>query len=169
MQIKTVLHEALLPLACRIEHVGSTAVAGLAAKPIIDIDIIYPAAAFFEPFIPALSAIGYHHHGDQGIAGRQVFKRSGRINHSVLDGIRHHLYVCCEGNAALERHLLFRDALRSNEAARLEYEIMKYKLAEEAEQHQKIYARLKEVMVNPFIDRLTGLGGKGTTAQAGDL
>jgi GrpB-like predicted nucleotidyltransferase (UPF0157 family) len=72
----------------------------------------------------------------------------------VLDKISHHLYVCPVGSHALERHLLSRDFLRKNEWARIEYQEMKYELAEMAGQDKKRYAELKELNVNHFIDAI---------------
>jgi GrpB-like predicted nucleotidyltransferase (UPF0157 family) len=152
--IKIQLNNALKGVSFYIEHVGSTAVPGLAAKPIIDIDIIYPSASEFAKIKFALLEIGYYHNGNQGIEDREVFKRSGVIANAVLDKIMHHLYVCPIGSKALERHLLFRDCLRNNESAREQYQEIKYRLAEESGQHRKVYAELKELFVNDFIDKL---------------
>lgn len=148
---------ALGGLLYRIEHVGSTAVPNLAAKPIIDLDIVYSQDADFEEIKTRLSNIGYYHNGDQGIKDREVFKRNGVVENLILDKIKHHLYVCPVNSQSLKRHLVFRDCLRSNEAARLEYQALKYKFAEMVGQDQREYAQLKESTVNDFIDALTGL------------
>ena len=137
-----------------IEHVGSTAVPGLASKPIIDIDIIYQTDSEFERIKSSLLEIGYYHNGNQGIKNREVFKRNGMSKNVILDKIKHHLYVCLSGTEALNRHILFRDYLRKSESAKLEYQMMKYKLAEVANQNKKVYAGLKEVSVNDFIDSI---------------
>jgi GrpB-like predicted nucleotidyltransferase (UPF0157 family) len=155
-RIQRLLASALQGLDHRIEHVGSTAVPGLAAKPIIDIDIVYPPKTSFEDIKQRLLQIGYYHNGDQGIAEREVFKRSGAKPDATLDGIVHHLYVCPSHSKALERHIKWRDCLRSNPSAREEYQNMKYQLAEQAKQDKKLYAALKELTVNPFIDGLIG-------------
>jgi GrpB-like predicted nucleotidyltransferase (UPF0157 family) len=135
-----------------IEHVGSTAVPDLDAKPIIDIDIIYYDHVNFEKIKSGLEKIGYYHYGNQGIVDRDVFKRSGEMHHEILDQIKHHLYVCPAESKALERHILSRNFLRKNDWARLKYQQMKYDLAEKANQDRKIYAKLKELLVNGFID-----------------
>jgi GrpB-like predicted nucleotidyltransferase (UPF0157 family) len=151
--IKAVLDLALLGLDITIEHVGSTAVTGLAAKPIIDIDIVYNDSSTFQLIKHALVSIGYFHNGNQGIEDREVFKRDVTSHLEVLDMIKHHLYVCSADSPALKRHLITRDYLRNNEWAKAEYQQMKYDLAEKAGQDQKVYAYLKEECVNPFIDR----------------
>ena len=99
----------------QIEHIGSTAVPELAAKPIIDIDIIFKNQMQFEKIKLALIKLGYYHNGNQGIVDREVFKRTGKVKNQILDEIPHHLYVCLMGSKGLERHLLFRDYLGSAE------------------------------------------------------
>ncbi|MFN3299876.1 MAG: GrpB family protein [Sediminibacterium sp.] len=150
--IKSLLDEALQRLDYSIEHVGSTAVPGLAAKPIIDIDIVFNDPSTFPLIKQALELIGYFHNGNQGIEDREVFKREGTSQEDVLDTIKHYLYVCSADSPALKRHLITRDYLRNNEWAKTEYQQMKYALAEKAGQEQKKYAALKEETVNAFID-----------------
>ncbi|MFC2186695.1 GrpB family protein [Fulvivirgaceae bacterium LMO-SS25] len=138
----------------QIEHVGSTAVPNLAAKAIIDINIIYEKATEFEAIKTGLINLGYFHNGDQGIAQREVFKRITSSNHKILDGIRHHLYVCQATSNELKRHILFRDFLRNNDWARIEYEAKKYELAMKARQDKKLYAELKELHLKDFINSI---------------
>ncbi len=137
-----------------IEHVGSTSVPNLDAKPIIDIDIIYSNPSDFEIIKVKLERTGYYHNGNQGMEDRDVFKRNGKRTSEVLDGISHHLYVCPVGSKALERHILSRNFLRKNDWARVKYQQMKYELAEKANQDRKLYAALKELNVNDFIDSI---------------
>jgi len=92
-----------------IEHVGSTAVEGLAAKPIIDIDIVIKDYNFFEEVKEKLSQIGYTHEGDLGIKDRQAFKY---VEKAHL--MKHHLYVCPEYSEELKKHIAFRDYLRAH-------------------------------------------------------
>lgn len=152
--LKREIEKGLPGLEFTIEHVGSTAVPNLDAKPIIDIDIIYSNPADFEKIKAGLQNIGYYHNGNQGLEGREVFKRDGKWPNEILDTITHHLYVCPVGSKPLERHLLSRDFLRKNDWARLEYQRMKYELAEKAKQDKKVYAALKELNVNDFIDSI---------------
>jgi GrpB-like predicted nucleotidyltransferase (UPF0157 family) len=100
--------------------------------------------------------MGYYHNGNQGIVDRDVFKRNAGWTNEILDNIKHHLYVCPAESKALERHILSRNFLRKNDWARLKYQQMKYELAEKANQDKKIYAELKEVNVNDFIDSMLG-------------
>lgn len=152
--LKREIELGLIGLDCRIEHVGSTSIPNLDAKPIIDIDIIYENESDFDRIRSGLISLGYYHNGNQGIVNREVFKRPGTASKGILDSINHHLYVCPIWSAALERHLLMRNYLRNNDWARLKYQEMKYELAERANQDKKIYAQLKEWHVNDFIDEV---------------
>ncbi len=150
--IKREIENGLHGLNFSIEHVGSTAVPNLDSKPIIDIDIIYQKKSDFEKIKLGLLKTGYYHNGNQGIAERDVFKRNGKFTNKILDSVKHHLYVCPIESKALERHILSRDFLRKNDWARLKYQQLKYELAENANQDKKIYASLKELNANDFID-----------------
>ena len=119
-KIRSELDDALGELALSIEHVGSTSVKGLSAKPIIDIDIVIRDASTFDGVKEALSKIGYRHEGDLGIPGREAFKYENK-EHLM----KHHLYVCTEDAAELRRHLSFRDYLRSHPDAVREYSRVK--------------------------------------------
>ena len=118
--IRKELAEALGDLAIKIEHVGSTSVPGLSAKPIIDIDVVIKDRSVLPSVIEALGKIGYQHEGDQGIPGREAFKYEGK------DHLRkHHLYVCSEDASELKRHLSFRDYLLEHPEAVSEYSRIK--------------------------------------------
>ena len=110
--IRQELQAALGELALRIEHVGSTSVPGLSAKPIIDIDVVIRDDSLLDAVIDALGKIGYRHEGNLGIAGREAFKYDGKEHLR-----KHHLYVCPLDSAELKRHIAFRDYLRSHPEA----------------------------------------------------
>jgi GrpB-like predicted nucleotidyltransferase (UPF0157 family) len=152
--IKSEIKNRLYGLVYTIEHVGSTSVPNLDSKPIIDIDIIFTKQLDFEKIKLGLEKIGYYHNGNQGIEDREVFKRNGKLTNEILDRINHHLYVCPVDSKALERHILSRNFLRKNDWARLKYQQMKYELAVKANQDRKLYAALKELSVNDFIDSI---------------
>lgn len=153
-KIKCEIENGIPCIDYTIEHIGSTSVPNLDSKPIIDIDIIYSDQSDFEKIRSGLRNMGYDHHGNQGITGREVFKRNGIGHHEILDTIIHHLYVCPVDSKALERHILTRDFLRKNDWARIKYQQMKYDLAEQANQDRKIYQELKELHINDFIDSI---------------
>ena len=148
------IDKGLNGLEYRIEHIGSTSVPNLDSKPIIDIDIVYENESELEKIKSGLINLGYDHNGNQGIEKREVFKRNGKSLNGILDTITHHLYACLKNSKALERHILSRNFLRKNDWARLEYQEMKYRLAEKANQDKKLYAELKELNVNEFIDSI---------------
>jgi GrpB-like predicted nucleotidyltransferase (UPF0157 family) len=150
--IKSELTSFLVDTPIQIEHIGSTSISNCAAKGIIDIDIIYNDDVDFVGIKEALTNNGYYHNGDQGIRGREVFKRNGEPYSEVLDNITHHLYVCKWDNVELLRHLHFRDYLRKNEVAKDFYVSQKRKIAQELNQDKSAYAELKQLKVNSFID-----------------
>ena len=152
--ISAVIYEFLYGVGISIEHIGSTAVPGLAAKPIIDIDIVHVRSEEFQNVKKGLAEAGYYHAGDQGINGREVFKRREGGLHPILDTIKHHLYVCQENSAELKRHILFRDYLIANSDARKAYQHLKEQIAKEANQDLKKYAELKELRARSFIDQI---------------
>jgi GrpB-like predicted nucleotidyltransferase (UPF0157 family) len=137
-------------LARRIEHVGSTSVPRLAAKPILDIDVIVD-----EPDVPAaiaaLATLGYTHQGDLGVPQREAFKHA--------DAVRHNLYVCVDGSLHLRNHFAVRDALRADSALADEYGRLKRELAARFPNDIDAYVHGK----NAFIARL--LAARGFTPE----
>ena len=111
IEIKNEIEAALGTIAISIEHVGSTSVEGLAAKPIIDIDVVV-GKNDVQAAIDALGTIGYIHEGNLGIEGREAFAYEGKEHLRT-----HHLYVCPEDSEELKRHLAFRDYLRTHKDA----------------------------------------------------
>ncbi len=120
LHIKNEIQETLGSLALRIEHVGSTSVQGLSAKPIIDIDVVIKDYSVFDTVVHALEEIGYYHEGNLGITAREAFKYDG--NEHLY---KHHLYVCPQDSAELKRHVAFRNYLRSDPEAVREYSQIK--------------------------------------------
>ena len=113
--IRKELEEILGDSVLGIEHVGSTSVEGLSAKPCIDIDVIIKDYSVFDEVAEKLAAIGYIHEGNLGIKDREAFKYTEKP-HLMM----HHLYVCPQLSEELHRHIAFRDFLRSNpEAVRI--------------------------------------------------
>ena len=119
-EIKKELEDAIGDLIIGIEHVGSTAVEGLSAKPCIDIDVIIRDYSIFDAVVCKLKTIGYIHEGDLGIKDREAFKYSDKPHL-----LNHHLYVCPQDSEELHRHITFRDFLRSNPEAVKKYSLSK--------------------------------------------
>lgn len=118
------LKKVLGNLTMKIEHVGSTSVEGLPAKPIIDIDIVIENNSVFAAVVAALGQIGYRHEGDLGIKGREAFCYEGKEHLR-----KHHLYVCQKDSAELHRHLVFRNYLRAHPEAVKKYGQIKQEAA----------------------------------------
>jgi len=132
--LKNVYASALGRLALAIEHVGSTAVPGLAAKPIIDVDVVIPSRALLSEVIGRLAALGYRHQGDLGVPGREAFAREG-VDEVPRDGTgrcwpAHQLSICAVDSDELRRHLQFRDWLRTHPVSAAEYGRLKAHLAQ---------------------------------------
>lgn len=126
-----------------IEHVGSTSVEGLSAKPIIDIDVVIEDEDAFPEVKAAMESIGYTHEGDLGIKGREAFKYEGKEHLR-----KHHLYVCTKDATELKKHITFRDHLRSHPEAVREYSKVK-------EEGAKLYPEDIDGYINykaPFIE-----------------
>ena len=148
--LKNALMNALGDLALAVEHVGSTAVSGLAAKPIIDIDVVIDSPDLLHRIVEVLSSLGYIHQGDKGVPGREAFGRSG--SDVPKDGTgrcwpAHHLYVCDKENGELQRHLAFRDFLRLHPQYARRYAQLKRKLAIEHAEDREAYTEGKTTFV----------------------
>ena len=138
---------SLQSIVLRIEHVGSTAVPGLAAKPIVDMDVVLPSSVDLPRAIRLLADLGYVHEGDLGVSGREAFRcPSGEA--------RHHLYVLIEGAAELRRHIAFRDALRADAVLRDEYAQLKRLLAAQYPGDREAYTQGKSTFIEAVIGAL---------------
>ena len=125
-----------------IEHVGSTSVPGLSAKPILDIDLVLRAPGDLPEVIRRLGTLGYTHVGDQGIAGREAFKRQDEGVPWVPFGqtwMAHHLYTVAADSRELRRHLVFRETLRVDPGLVKEYAALKQGLARSPQRPRGVY------------------------------
>ena len=145
---------ALGGIARRIEHNGSTAVPGLAAKPIIDIQISVERLRPLTAYAPALEALGYVHlsHADDAFA--PFFFRPAAWPHT------HHVHVVEAGGAEEARTLAFRDALRAHPALAREYAALKHELAARFggadAASREAYATAKSAFIEGVIERSLG-------------
>ena len=119
-EIKREIELVIGDLIIGIEHVGSTSVEGLSAKPIIDIDVVIKDYSVFATVVQKLETIGYIHEGDLGIKDREAFKYSNKPHLQ-----KHHLYVCPQYSEELHRHVTFRDYLKNNREAVKKYSLVK--------------------------------------------
>jgi len=134
--------EALGLRAHRIDHIGSTAVPGLAAKPIVDIDVSVEDPEDEPSFVPALEAAGYA-------------LRVREPNHRMLrsPALDVHVHVCAAGGDWERRHLLFRDWLRVSEADRDRYAATKRALASREWPTMNDYAEAKSAVIADVMAR----------------
>lgn len=135
-------------LFLRVEHIGSTAIPGMTAKPIIDLVFVIVPNRLPE-VIARLSEFGYVHEGDRGIPGREAFRPlNGRPPASFP---RHHLYVCPQENRSLEEQLAFRNYLREHPAEARRLSAHKRALCIEHENDKERYIGGKSEMVREII------------------
>jgi GrpB-like predicted nucleotidyltransferase (UPF0157 family) len=144
-QLAARIKAALGRLVVTVEHIGSTAVPGLAAKPTIDLDVVLASSADLPEAVLLLATIGYVHEGDLGIAGREAFRSPPGPPH-------HHLYVLIAGANELRRHLAFRDALRSDNDLRDRYAALKRSLADAYKGDRDAYTQAKTHFITRIVN-----------------
>jgi GrpB-like predicted nucleotidyltransferase (UPF0157 family) len=139
------IRAALGDRAVQVEHVGSTAVPGLAAKPIVDILLAVPDSADEHAYVPALEAAGYV----------LRVREPDWFEHRLFKGpdTAINLHVFTAGAAEIDRMLLFRDWLRANDADRDAYLQVKRDLARRTWRHVQHYADAKTTIVEQIIAR----------------
>ena len=131
--------------AVRVEHVGSTSVPGLAAKPIIDILLAVPDSADEQTYVPALQATGYV----------LRIREPDWFEHRLFKGpdTNINLHVFTVGAAEIDQMLMFRDWLRADEADRDAYLQVKRDLARRTWRHVQHYADSKSAIVQQIMAR----------------
>ncbi len=155
-ELNSLYQEKLHGLYKTIEHVGSTSVPGLAAKPVLDIDIVVEAGADLTTIIQKLSTLGYSHVGDRGIPDREAFKRlddTVPYAEEKTKWMEHHLYVCREDSTSLKNHLTLRNYLRANASALNEYATLKRKLAQAHSTDINAYIEGKSAFIAAILSR----------------
>jgi GrpB-like predicted nucleotidyltransferase (UPF0157 family) len=133
-------------IALSVEHVGSTSVPGLAAKPIIDLDMVIPTRSELPLVISRLGAIGYVYQGNLGIEDREAF-------FSPDDEPPHNLYVCPRDSVGLRNHIALRDHLRGHEEDAIAYAALKRRLAMEFTHDVERYAEGKTDFILSILAR----------------
>jgi GrpB-like predicted nucleotidyltransferase (UPF0157 family) len=131
-----------------IEHVGSTSICGLSAKPIIDIAIAVREIVDVEKCIVPIEGLGYQYRGEFGIAGRHYFVRG--------EPRTHHLHMVELRSDFWRGHLLFRDYLRRHSEVAEEYEKLKKKLAQTYKENREAYTEGKAA----FIEHVLRVAGR---------
>ena len=137
----------------RVEHVGSTAVPGLAAKPVIDVDVVVPAEDV-EAASTALGRLGFEPRGELGVPDRFAFVTPDRFAPT-------NTYVVVDGSLSLRNHLAVRDVLRADPALRREYDAVKRAAAASAADIDDYIARKSDVL-----SRILDRGGLSAAERA---
>ena len=139
------IRAALADRALLIEHVGSTSVPGLAAKPHIDVLLAVADSSDEASYVPALEDAGYVLH----------IREPGWHEHRAFTGLETdlNLHVFSEGCVEIERMLRFRDHLRRNKTDRLLYERTKRELAQRTWKYGQHYADAKTTIVEEILAR----------------
>lgn len=123
-QLRTLVWPAVRDFAVTLEHVGSTAVPGLAAKPVIDLCLVVPSTSDVPLGTERLTDLGYIHRGDLGVPEREAFAQPAGLP-------RHHLYLCPAKSLSLKNHVSVRDYLRGDPECARAYGALKQRLARE--------------------------------------
>jgi GrpB-like predicted nucleotidyltransferase (UPF0157 family) len=148
LALRAPIAAALGDLAVGIEHVGSTSVPGLAAKPTIDIVILVRSIADLPRVIERLERIGYVHEGDFGVNGREAFATpAGYAKHD------HHLYACHPDWPGYGDQIVFRDYLRTHPAAADAYAALKRSLAIRHRDDRAAYTAAKADFVRDVLSK----------------
>ncbi|MFN2637762.1 MAG: GrpB family protein [Gemmatimonadaceae bacterium] len=134
---------AVAGLAVILEHTGSTAIPGLAAKPVLDILGGYPEGTPVAQYIDVLTSAGYVHRGEQGIPGREFFRRGNPRSY--------HLHLTAIDGPFWRDHLTFRNRLRADESLRDAYAALKLDLAARFPRDREAYNESKGPFVNEIL------------------
>ncbi len=140
---ESLLRNAIDEFVLSIEHIGSTSVCGIAAKPILDIAIAVSDKASGEKCVAPLENIGYEFRGENGIGGRFYFVKGAPRTH--------HLHMLLIDSEAWRNHLLFRDFLRQNPAAAGKYDKLKRELAQKYQNDRDAYLDGKAEFVEKIL------------------
>ena len=146
-EIKAFLGEKIAKACLRIEHVGSTSIPGMIAKPVIDIIIVIEPERW-EEMKSLLEELGYYYRGDQGIKDREVF----RLTDETILPI-HHLYVCPKDNIDLKQETAFRDYMKTHKKDRERLGALKWELAERFNNDRKLYIDGKAALCEEITEK----------------
>ena len=149
-EIRNFLGEEIAKSCVRIEHVGSTSIPGMTAKPIIDLVLVIDKGKF-EGIKTLLEERGYLHEGDKGIKEREAFRLKDSINPGDLT--THHLYVCDKNNEALKNHIAFREFLKTHKEYADKLAVLKWELAEKYDNDRQLYMDGKAALCEEITEK----------------
>jgi len=123
-----------------IEHIGSTSVPGLCAKPIIDILVEVKNLDFLDNLTAQFTALGFVGKGENGIVGRRYFQKGGLQR-------THHVHIFEQGHDHAFEHRIFRDYLKAHKLAALQYAEIKMDAARACNNDIRVYMTLKDEFI----------------------
>jgi GrpB-like predicted nucleotidyltransferase (UPF0157 family) len=130
-----------------IQHIGSTAIPNIVAKPIIDIAVAINELSNIEQVVTLLEEGGYEYRGEQGIPDRHMFVKGNEECRT------HHIHVMVNTSYEWKKHILFRDYLRKNSSEAKQYSDLKKKLATKYEFDREKYTDGKEAFILGIIEK----------------
>ena len=131
-----------------IQHIGSTAIPGIVAKPIIDIAIGIDDLSNIKQIITLLEEGGYEYRGEQGIPDRHLFVKGNEECRT------HHIHVMVNTSYEWKKHILFRDYLKSNPKVAKQYSELKKRLAAKFEFDREKYTNGKEEFILGILEKV---------------
>jgi GrpB-like predicted nucleotidyltransferase (UPF0157 family) len=137
-----------------IHHIGSTAIPGIAAKPIIDMLVVLEGHGDGLANVEPMQRLGYEYRGEGGIAGRHYFRKGSPHTH--------HVHMFEAGHPEVSRDLRFRDYLRAHADEARAYEALKRELAARFGSNTFLYCEAKQ----EFCERIKGLAWAAATAPS---
>jgi NAD-dependent deacetylase len=137
-----------------VEHMGSTAVPGLAAKPVIDISVGLRRVELAAERIAAMDQLGYEYLGENNLPGRLFFRKDEKGRRA------YHVHAVEHDGGHWHRHRAFRDYLRAHPEEAVRYAVEKRRLAAQCETHEEYWAR-KQAYVDPLFERAWSWYGRG--------
>ncbi len=144
---KKLLQSILGPVALAIEHIGSTAIEGLQAKPIIDIAVKVSTIGTIQPLVAKIIAIGYQERVNRLEGPQRVFAKESE------NVVTHHLHFIQMDCPEWHHKLLFRSYLRTDKEARQEYEALKLNLAKSFSRMRGTYTDMKQEFIESAVEK----------------
>ena len=148
IQEEELISSAITDFLIEIQHIGSTAIPDIVAKPIIDIAVAIDSLRNIEKIIAPLEGVGYIYRGEQGIPDRHLFVKGGE------DFRTHHLHVMDKTHYEWKKHIVFRDYLRNHPEEAKRYSELKMKLAKEFENDRESYTENKSTFIQNILEQV---------------
>jgi len=133
-----------------IQHVGSTSIKGIAAKPIIDIAVCISQKEIIEKIIPILESNGYKDRGDVRENGGYLI-----VKDAAPEFRTHHIHIVELHDEQWANYLYFRDTLRENEDLAQDYLKLKQQLADKYPENRKLYTAGKDKFIKEILSKKT--------------